>query len=58
MQGVADQGTADCARADIDQDLTWQDWIGIYCSIEMQAALAQNAIAGCAIAGKYTQGHF
>jgi len=56
MQGVADQGTADCARADLDQDLVWQDWINIYCTINMQGAIAEHAIAGCAIAGKFTQG--
>lgn len=55
-QGVADQGTADCAHADLDQNLSWLDWVGEYCSISMQSALADRAITGCVIAGKYTNG--
>ena len=57
IQGVADQGTADCSQADLDIDLNWNDWIQTYCSIEAQSGITQNAIAGCAIAGKYSNGH-
>jgi len=27
IQAVADQGTADCSQADLDNNLVWEDWI-------------------------------
>ena len=57
IQGIANQGTADCAQADLDQDLQWfPDWIQTYCTIDGQSAISDLAIAGCVIAGKYIQG--
>ncbi len=57
-QGVADQGTADCSQADLDNNLVWDDWIGLYCDFPSQHAIAGEAVAGCAKAGNLTQGHF
>lgn len=51
-QGIADQGVADCAQADRDLQLVWEDWAGSVCSIEQRYAYPTDAIAGCAIAGR------
>lgn len=56
-QGVADEGVADCAQADLNNHLTWDDWIGLYCTFPMQHAIPNEAVAGCVVAGKYIQGH-
>lgn len=57
MQGVTDQGTADCSQADLDNNLVLDDWIGLYCDTTSQHAIAGKAIAGCAKAGNLIQGH-
>jgi len=45
-QGVADYGQADCARADVDNGGAPA------CTLEGSEAIAEQAITGCAIAGK------
>jgi hypothetical protein len=49
-QGIADYGTADCARADIDFGYR------PVCTMEGSIAMPPTAIAGCAIAGKLYPG--
>jgi hypothetical protein len=49
-QAIADYGTADCARADIDRGYR------PVCTMQGSIAIPPYAIAGCAVAGKLAPG--
>lgn len=49
-QGIADYGTADCARASIDNNYR------PVCTLEGSESIAELAVAGCAVAGKLGPG--